>query len=98
MSAGIEYPLASKSGINITPRIDYSYQGSQWTTMLQNFPQDYLPGHGILNTRITFSRGSYSVVGYVNNVLNNTYVSGQFINTEFLGPPREFGIRLKYSF
>jgi iron complex outermembrane receptor protein len=93
-------PLASASSADatLTPRVDFSYQGSQWTTMLQSFPQDYLAGRDIWNFRLTYSRDRYSLVAYLTNAFNKSYVSGQFINTEFLGAPRRYGIRLIYNF
>jgi iron complex outermembrane recepter protein len=94
---GVEYNIDVGSGATLTPRIDYSYQGSQWTTLLEN-ATDFLPSHGIWNAHLTYARGSYAIIGYVTNLANKTYVSGQFINDEFLGPPRQFGVRASYRF
>ncbi|HEY5412353.1 MAG TPA: TonB-dependent receptor, partial [Caulobacteraceae bacterium] len=94
---GAEYTFDMGRGATLTPRIDYSYQGSQWTTLLEN-STDFLPSHGLWNARLTYSQGRYSLTGYVTNLANKTYVSGQFINDEFLGPPRQFGVRASYNF
>ncbi len=97
LSAGVEYDFQLQDA-TLTPRVDFSYQGSQWTTMLQNYPQDYMAARDIWNFRLTYTRNHYSLVAYLTNAFNKTYVSGQFINTEFLGSPRQYGIRLKYNF
>ncbi len=94
---GVEYNFDLGHGATLTPRVDYSYQGSQWTTLLEN-STDYLASHGLLNARLTYAQGRYSLTGYVTNLANKTYVSGQFINDEFLGPPRQFGVRASYNF
>lgn len=94
---GVEYNFDVGHGGTLTPRVDYSYQGDQYTTLLQN-PTDYLPSHGIWNATLTYAHGDYSLTGYVTNLANKTYVSGQFLNAEFLGPPRQFGVRAGYRF
>ena len=94
---GVEYALDVGSEATLTPRVDYAFQGSQYTTLLQS-PTDFLPSHGIWNARLTYAKGPYSLVGFVTNLANKTYVSGQFINAEFLGPPRQFGVRASYRF
>jgi iron complex outermembrane receptor protein len=94
---GVEYNLDVGHGGTLTPRIDYSYQGSQWTTLLQN-ATDFLPSHGLWNAKLTYAQGRYRLTGYVTNLANKTYVSGQFINNEFLGAPRQFGVRASYAF
>ena len=94
---GVEYNFDLDHGATLTPRVDYSYQSSQWTTLLEN-STDYLASHGLWNAKLTYAQGRYSVTGYVTNLANKTYVSGQFINNEFLGPPREFGVRASYRF
>ncbi len=93
----MEYNFDLDHGATLTPRVDYSYQSSQWTTLLEN-STDYLASHGLWNAKLTYAQGRYSVTGYVTNLANKTYVSGQFINNEFLGPPREFGVRASYRF
>jgi iron complex outermembrane recepter protein len=98
LSAGAQYSFDLPGESTLTPRVDYSYQGSQWSTMLQGFPQDYLASRSIWNARLTYSRQAYNVVAYVTNIFDKTYVSGQFINTRFLGAPREYGVRLMYNF
>jgi iron complex outermembrane receptor protein len=94
---GVEYNLDLGHDAVLTPRVDYSYQGEQYSTLLQN-PTDFLDSHGIWNARVTYARGPYTLTGYITNIANKTYVSGQFINNEFLGPPRQFGARASYRF
>ena len=94
---GVEYNFDMGGDAVLTPRVDYSYQGDQYSTLLQN-PTDFLASRGIWNARVTYARGPYALTGYITNIANKTYVSGQFINNEFLGPPRQFGVRASYRF
>lgn len=70
-SAGVEYDF-QRQDATLTPRVDFSYQGSQWTTMLENFPQDYLAGRDIWNFRLTYTRNHYTLVAYLTNAFNKT--------------------------
>jgi iron complex outermembrane receptor protein len=94
---GVEYNFDFGHGATLTPRVDYSYQSSQWASLLER-PTDFLASRGIWNARLTYAQGPYSLTAYVTNLANKTYVSGQFINNEFFGPPRQFGARASYSF
>ena len=94
---GAEYNVDLGNGATITPRLNYSYVGDQYTTLLEN-PTDYLRAHGVLNAQVSFAKGPYVLTAYATNLTNATYVSGQFINNEFLGPPRQAGIRASYRF
>jgi iron complex outermembrane receptor protein len=82
----------------LTPRVDYSYQGSQWTTLWQTFPSDWMPAHGLWNLRLTLDHKDWSLSAYVTNLLDATYATGQFLNTQYQGPPRQYGARLSYRF
>ena len=90
LSAGLQYAIPLPSESTLTPRIDYSFQGSQWSTLIENPASDYLARHDIWNFRLTYDHTNWSFVGYVTNMLDKTYVSGSFGTTEFFGSPREF--------
>jgi len=94
---GAEYNFDLGRGASLTPRVDYSYQSTQWATLLER-PTDFLASRGILNARLTYAHRAYSLSAYVTNLTNKTYVSGQFGNDEFFGPPRQFGVRASYNF
>ena len=94
---GVEYNFDLGSGASLTPRVDYSYQSSQWANLLER-STDYLASRGLWNLKLSYSRDAYTFTGYVTNLTNKTYVSGQFGNNEFLGAPRQFGVRAGYRF
>jgi iron complex outermembrane recepter protein len=95
---GAEYAFNMGPDTTLTPRVDYSYQGSQWTTLWQTYPSDWMPGHGLWNARLTLNHKDWSLSAYATNLLDTTYATGQFLNTMYQGPPRQFGARLSYRF
>jgi iron complex outermembrane receptor protein len=102
-NAGLQYAIAvGQSGI-LTPRVNYSYLGSQWTTLFEKPVTDYLPSYGLWNASITYSLGRWSIQAYGLNLANKVYVTGQLAagtnpDNEFLGNPRQYGIRITRSF
>lgn len=94
---GLEYRVSLAGDATLTPRINYAFQGTQWATLLQA-PQDQIRSHGIWNAQVTWDKGSYRLVAYGTNITNETYVSGFSSLNQFLGPPRQYGVRLSYEF
>lgn len=95
---GIEYSFNLGPDSTLTPRMDYSYQGSQWTTLWQTYPSDWMPGHDNWNLRLTLDHKDWSLSAYITNLLDNKYATGQFLNTMYESPPRQYGARLAYRF
>jgi outer membrane receptor protein involved in Fe transport len=64
---------------------------------------DYLPSQGLWSGSLTYERQEWRVQAYGLNLANKVYVSGQFApgtnpDNEFLGNPRQYGIRVYRSF
>ncbi len=95
---GVQYEADLGSDITLTPRLNYAYIGSRWTNLLLNPVTDYLPGRGLLSALITLQKGDWTIEGYGTNLTNKKYISGQFINDEFYGAPREYGVRASVKF
>jgi iron complex outermembrane recepter protein len=94
---GAEYtiPVGEDS---ITPRIQYSYVGSQFTNLLYNPVTDRLASHALLSANIAYVTGLLRLELYGTNLTKEYYVSGQTGNNEFYGAPREYGMRLGFKF
>jgi len=95
---GAEYTFDLPGSSTLTPRLNYAYVGAQYTNLLESPVTDRLGARGLLSAHLTWRRGSVEVEGYGTNLTNVLYVSGQSANNEFFGAPREFGVRLHYSF
>jgi iron complex outermembrane receptor protein len=68
-----------------------------------------MPGYGLVNARLDWRsvfQSSVDISGFVTNLANKVYPIGQFdaYNTSFgfvtrtYGPPRMYGVQVKYSF
>ena len=95
---GVEYAFDLGGGASLTPRVNYSYVGSQWTTLIEVPTTDRLAAYGLWNASLTYANGDWRVQAFGMNLANKAYVSGQFGNDEFFGNPRQFGVRVSRSF
>ncbi len=94
---GAEYTIPVGEA-SITPRIQYSYVGSQFTNLLYNPVTDRLASHGLLSANIAYVTGKLRLELYGTNLTKEYYVSGQTGNNEFYGAPREYGVRVGLKF
>jgi iron complex outermembrane receptor protein len=97
-NAGVEYAFDLGRDATLTPRINYSYVGEQWTTLIQSPLTDRLPSFGLWNATLTFAKGDWRVQAYGMNLGNKVYVAGQAGNNEFFGAPRQYGVRVSRNF
>jgi iron complex outermembrane recepter protein len=102
-NAGVQYAMPVGQSATLTPRINYSYVGSQWTTLFESPVTDYLHSYGLWNASVTYDRNEWSIQAYGFNLADKLYVTGQLSaganpDSEFLGNPRQFGIRVSRRF
>lgn len=95
---GAEYTFDLAGGASLTPRLNYSYQGSQWTTLIEAPATDLLPAYGLLNATLTYRKADWRVEAFGSNLANKVYVIGQSGNNQFYGAPRQFGLRVSRAF
>ena len=107
LNGALEYDIHLRSGV-LTPRFQYSYIGEQWAS-LYHASQDYLPAHHQIDLRLTYSaQEHWRVEGFVTNVTDELYISGvtpaaptvanPAPGTVSLGAPRQFGMRVQYTY
>jgi len=102
-NAGLQYAIPVGPAATLTPRLNYSYVGSQWTTLFERYPTDHLSGFGLWSATVTYDWKEWTVQAYGLNLANKLYVAGQFApgtnpDNEFFGNPRQYGIRVSRSF
>ena len=96
-NVGVEYSIPVGEG-SITPRLQYSYVGAQYTSLFYNPVSDRLASHGLLSGQIAYVTGPFRLEVYGTNLTKEYYVSGQNGSNEFYGAPREYGVRLGFKF
>jgi iron complex outermembrane receptor protein len=97
ISGGIEYGFAVPGGA-LTPRVDYSFTSHQWQT-IQELPGDYMTARHIVNAQLTYAHDSWMFQAYGTNLLNEIYIAGSTYGpSNFLGNPRQYGLRVAKNF
>jgi len=101
-SIGVSYDFNIGEG-TLTPRLDYSYTSAQYTTIF-NDPGDKLSDRRLLNGQLTYDYDHWQVTLYGTNLTDQVIVVGQqatmggLANNEFLGAPRQYGLRVSKQF
>lgn len=106
MSASAQYRIDTASVGTITPRLDFTYQSSFYSS-IPNTSFDKVPAYGLLNAAVTWEAPDrkWTVIGNVMNVANKLYyyahLDTRAINGLVLGypaAPREWRVTVKRSF
>ena len=104
LTAGIEYAFGVGNGA-ITPRVQASYMDDQYATFFQNDRLTLVPSRTVVDARLTWKLNeNLQVEGFVNNVLDETYIAVQVQEASsasggyIYGAPRQYGGRLLLKF
>lgn len=96
---GVDYRFELGGGTTLTPRLNWSYLGSQFTSLAYSPATDLLPSRRLLSGMVTLRTGDgLKVELFGTNLTNRRYISGQFGLNEFYGAPREYGVRFGMDF
>jgi len=96
---GMEYEFALANGSGLIPRVNYGYVGKQYTYLAYSDVTDLLPARGLFSALLTLRLPSNTVIElFGSNLTDKAYASGQMGDNEFYGPPREYGLRVKFEF
>jgi len=99
LNVGAEYDIEIGDG-TLTPRIDFTHIGEQFATVFQNPVFDLLGQRNLLNAQLRYANGDWLVTLYGTNLTKEVYATGvqpSFAN-RYLGPPRQFGVRVSRDF
>jgi len=102
-SGGIQYDIVGNEVV-LTPRLQASYIGEQYATAFPNW-RTRVPSRIVTDFRLTLAPGEHiRLEGFVTNMFDKTYVAVQVQEASsasggsIYGAPRQFGMRIKYSF
>lgn len=99
---GAQYGVETRIG-TFTPRVDYSYQSSYFTTIANN-PEGQVGAYGVTNARLTFDSPAkdWRLSLAVRNLFDVTYYNSKFFNLGMTlaqpAPPREVSVTLRRNF
>lgn len=102
-NAALQYTFAVGSEGSLTPRVEWTYQGGQYTSFFDQ-PYQYLPAYALGSVRLTYEPSSkWQIQAYVTSIANRVFLSnadGGSPATALLqfGVPRQEGIQVRYQF
>jgi iron complex outermembrane receptor protein len=87
------------SGDTLTPRFNYGHVSDQWATLFQNVARgDKVESRNIWNAQLAWTHGSLIATLYGTNIGDQHYVGAINSGLRFVGPPRQWGVRVTKSF
>jgi outer membrane receptor protein involved in Fe transport len=97
----LAYDIAFGNGLTLTPRVDVSHIGEAQAALWSE-PWVTLQARTLTNAQVTLEPTSkkWSAVLWVTNASDKHYVAGIQNNATlyYAGAPRQYGLRVNYSF
>jgi iron complex outermembrane receptor protein len=108
---GVQYAFHLGDGSTLTPRVNYGYIASQWTSPFQALPVEqyayHLPAINLVNAQIQWDKDKLHLALYGTNLLNTQYFipsaqqsppAGPIGILRVAAPPLQFGVRASRDF
>jgi iron complex outermembrane receptor protein len=101
-SADLGYQIPLGNG-TFEPRVTYSHTDKQYGSIFQSDTYWLMPARNLWGADLQYTAGPWLVDAYATNLTNETYISGYYgaggnLNDVFYGAPRQYGLRLNYTF
>lgn len=98
-NVGAAYEFALANGDTITPRVNFGYVSEQWATLFENRARgDEVEARSIWGGQIAWHHDDYVLTLYGTNLSDDHYMAALNSGLRFMGPPRQFGVRLLRAF
>jgi iron complex outermembrane recepter protein len=81
----------------LDPRVTYDYTSNQYGAIFEN-AYNQLGKRSLVGASMDWLVGKWDAQAYGTNLTNQTYIAANAGSTVFYGPPRQFGVQVKYSF
>jgi len=93
-SLSVGYTVPISSGGSLTPVLDLSYQGEQYS-QIYDTPLDLYPARTNLNFKISYEWTGWLLAAFATNLTAATYpVAQNDQNAQIFNAPRQFGVRI----
>ena len=98
-NVGAQYVFDLGGGDTLTPRVNYGHVSEQWATLFENEARgDRVEARDIWNGQLAWRHDDYLVTLYGTNLSDQHYMGALNSGLRFMGPPRQFGVRLMKTF
>jgi iron complex outermembrane receptor protein len=81
----------------LRPRLKLAYVDSQYASLFE-IPFYYIPPRTLLDANLDYEAGNWLWSLYGTNVTNKLYVSSNDGTNIYYGNPRQWGVRMQYTF
>ena len=102
-NVALAYDIHLSSAATLTPRIQWTYQGGEYTSFFDAI-QQYMPAYALGSARLAYApKKAWRFEGYVTNLANRLYLSNTSGATPAtwtgtFGAPRQYGATVNYTF
>ena len=96
-----QYAFDMGNGSKLTPRISYSYMGSQFPTVFHDVANGGVPALGarnLVNAQLSYDVNSWDITAFATNLTDSHIITYQDSTQRHAAPPRQFGVRFLKSF
>jgi iron complex outermembrane receptor protein len=98
-NVGAQYVFRLPGGDTLTPRLNFGHVSEQWATLFQNVARgDLIEDRNIFNAQFAWSHGDFVTTLWATNLTDEQYVGAINSGFRFVGPPRQFGVRVFRAF
>jgi iron complex outermembrane receptor protein len=81
----------------LDPRVTYDYTSNQYGAIFEN-AYNQLGKRSLVGASMDWLVGKWDAQAYGTNLTNQTYIAANAGSTVFYGPPRQFGVQVRYNF
>jgi iron complex outermembrane receptor protein len=106
-NVSVSYAFALGGSSTLTPRVDYSYTGTQYASIFQNTDFYLLSARSLLDVYLSYDYRTWQIQAFMRNATNETYIAGIGGATgtagssgtdAFWGDPRTYGVSVRTRF
>ncbi|WP_372781730.1 TonB-dependent receptor [Phenylobacterium sp.] len=96
---GGQYVFDLAGGDTLTPRLNYGHVSKQWATLFENAARgDQVSARDIVSAQLTWTHKDLVATLYSTNLTDQHYMGALNSGLRFMGPPRQYGVRLMKTF
>ncbi|MFT3726828.1 MAG: TonB-dependent receptor [Terricaulis sp.] len=97
IAAQYDFHLSNED--TLTPRLNFGHVSSQWATLFENEALgDRIDSRNIWGGQLAWAHNDIVTTLYVTNASDEQYVGALNSGLRFMGPPRQYGIRVMKTF
>ena len=96
---GGQYVFDLAGADTLTPRLNYGHVSQQWATLFENQARgDRVGERNIFSAQLAWTHAGFVTTLYGTNLSNQHYMGALNSGLRFMGPPRQFGLRVLKAF